>query len=132
MVKVPPCISSGVSLPVRAFSESAASSAANRQDVFLVHIADHRHQQAAVGINGYSDVNVFFEDQFVGGGVDAGVEARVADQLRGHQFHQDHGDGHFGGGGGQGGVVLAAQALQFADVSLVALVDVGDGGPGAG
>ena len=45
-------------------------------DIFLVDIANHRDQQAAVGIYGHANIDVLLVDDFIFCQVDAGVELR--------------------------------------------------------
>ena len=52
-------------LPALAFSANCASSTEISDDVLLVHVADDRHEQAALGVDGHADVHVFLEDERV-------------------------------------------------------------------
>ena len=58
MLKQPPCISSSEILRLRAFSDSCASSTDDLDDVLRVGVADDRHQQPAIGVDGDADVHV--------------------------------------------------------------------------
>ena len=58
------------------------SSAASLDDIFLIDIANHWHQQTAVGIDGNADVDVLLVDDLVFRHVDAGVELRENFQRR--------------------------------------------------
>ena len=94
MVKQPPCISSSDSLPLRAFSDSWASSAGELDDVLRVDVANDRHEEAAVGIDGDADVHVLLGDDRFGGEIDRRVELRKHLQRRRHHLQRDrrHGE----------------------------------------
>ena len=65
IVKPPPCISSSDSLPVRAFSESLGQLDGQIEDALLIDVADHRHQQPAIGVHGDADVDGLLVDDLV-------------------------------------------------------------------
>ena len=59
IVMPPPCISSSDSLPARAFSLSLRQLRRELEDALAIDVADHRHEQAALGVGGDADVNDF-------------------------------------------------------------------------
>ena len=62
MLKQPPCISSSEIFRVRAFSASCDSSTEICDDVLRVGVANHRHEQATIGVHGDADVDVLLVD----------------------------------------------------------------------
>ena len=101
-------------------------------NVFLVHIANHRNQQAAIGIGGNADVDVLLVDDFFFLHIDAGVELRENFQRRGADFQRDRGDRHLAAGFFGLGSEARAQLLEFGDVGAVVLRDVRNRVPGFG
>ena len=65
MVKVPPCMSAGASLPSRAFLESGAQLLAQLLDALAVDVLEHRHDQALRRVDRDADIVVLLEDQAV-------------------------------------------------------------------
>ena len=89
MLKQPPCISSSEILRVRAFSDSCDSSIDNLRDVLRVGVANHRHEQAAIGIDRDADVHVLLVDDLVGRQIDRRVELREDLERGGDDLHRD-------------------------------------------
>ena len=74
MVKVPPCTSSTFSfLPARALGQ-VVHGPGQAQDVLLVGVADHRHDEAPVERHRHAEVDVAVVDDAVA--FDAGVQHR--------------------------------------------------------
>src|SRR5271165_32629 len=101
-------------------------------NVFLVDVANHRNQQAAVSIGGHADVDVLLVDDFFFVEVDAGVELRKNFQCRGADFQRDRGDGHFAAGFFGLRSKAGAQLFEFGNVGAVVLRDVRNRVPGFG
>jgi hypothetical protein len=93
---------------------------------FLVHVAQHRHDQAALGIDGDADVAIMLGDEPLVGQVEAGVELRKLAQ------------GDRAGLDDKGGDrqllpflrLLLAERLDVGDVGQVMMRDVRNGPPG--
>ena len=127
MVNVPPFSSAASSLPLRARSATAVSSCGQLGDALLVHVADHRHQQAALGVHGDADVVIVLEDRAGCWPVSRrGVEVR--------ELLQRHGDGLQREGRHRQlrplAVLGLAERFQVGDVGQVVLGDVRDQAPG--
>ena len=58
-------MSSSVSLPAAGLLGGLRELVGELDDVLLVDIADHRHEQAAVGVDGHADVDVLLVDDLV-------------------------------------------------------------------
>ena len=91
MVMPPPLISSSVSFRSRAFGELVQLDG-DLGDVLLVGVADHRHEQTAIGVDGDADVHVFLVDDLAALGVDRRVELRELADRRRQDAHQHRGD----------------------------------------
>ena len=130
MVKQPPCISSSESLPARAFSASWPSSTASSMHALLVDVADDRHQQAAIGVDGDADVDVLLEDDRFAGHVDRGVELRELLERRGSHLERHRRDRQLALRLRLEALAeLLAQLLEIGDVGLLVLRDVRDRRP---
>ena len=101
-------------------------------DVLAVGVADHRHQETAVGVDGDADGAVALVDHRGARQVDAGVELRKHLQGGGQHLDQDGGHGELAAGRLGARRVALAQLLQLGDVRLVELGDRRDGLPGRG
>ena len=66
MVKLPPCISAGGSLPARAFADIAPAPG-NLADALAVGVTDHRHQQAVRCFDRDADVEIALVDELSAG-----------------------------------------------------------------
>ena len=98
----------------------------------LIHVADDRHQQPVLRIDGDADVNVLLEHDLFAGDVDRGVELREHLQRRGNHLDGNRRDRQLPAGGFDPLRVLLPQPLEFRDVGLVALRDVRHRSPGGG
>ena len=130
-MKLPPCISSSESLPVARLLGELAELRGELEDALLVDVADDRHQQAAIGVDGDADVDVLLEDHRLAGHVDRRVELRERLERRRPRTLSAN------------AVTvslplrlrlealaeLLAQRLEVGDVGLVVLRDVRDAGP---
>ena len=76
MLMPPPLISSSVSFFVARLLRQLLDLDGDLRDVLLVGVADHRHEQAAIGVHGDADVDVFLVDDLAALGVDRRVELR--------------------------------------------------------
>ena len=59
---------------------------------FVVGVADHRHEQAAIGVHGDADVDVLLVDDLAALGVDRRVELRELLDRRREHAHQHRRD----------------------------------------
>ena len=82
IVNVPPRRSSRSNLPSRAVSASSSSSRGDLRDVLAIGVAEHRHDQAALGVDGDADVHVLLVDDLVALVADRGVDDRVVLERR--------------------------------------------------
>ena len=85
MVKLPPSSSSGPMRLARARWPRARPARRRAARCPSVRVADHRHQQAALGVHGHADVDVLLVDQLARRRVEAGVEVREALQGLGRR-----------------------------------------------
>ena len=130
MVKVPPSISAGRKFLVARFFRELGQFGGQLDDVFLVDIAHHRHQQTTVGIDRNPDMDVLLVDDFLFRHVNAGVELGKDLESRSADFQGDGGHGHFSAGFGGSRSKARPQLLEFGDVGVILLGDVGNGVPG--
>ena len=130
MLMPPPLISSSVSFRSRAFAASWLISTEISRDVLPVGVADHRHEQAAIGVHGHADVHVLLVDDLAALGVDRGVELRELLDRGRQDLHQHRRDREVAARLGDLILELLAQLLERGDVRLVELRDVRDGVPG--
>ena len=73
MVNVPPRMSSGCNL--FCLAQGGVSQLLRQfQHALLVHIAEDRHQQAALGIDGHADMIIAFQHELPRGNIEAGIE----------------------------------------------------------
>ncbi len=86
MVKVPPVRSSGSERPLRGPLHQLAELGAELAQALLVGVADHRHEQAALGIHSHAHVDVAQELDGIRG--QAGVHVGELAQRRGHDLGQ--------------------------------------------
>ena len=130
MVKQPPCISSSESLPARAFSASWRELGRELQHALLVDVADDRHQQAAIGVDGDADVDVLLEDHRLAGHVDRRVDLRERLERRGGDLERHRRHRQLALRLRLEALAeLLAQRLEIGDVGLLVLRDVRHGGP---
>ncbi len=99
-------------------------------DIFLVHIANHRDQQAAIGVHGDADVDVLLVNDLFLRHVNTGIELRENFQGGSADFQCDRRHRHLATRFFRLGRKTRAQLFQFGDVGLVLLGDVRDRGPG--
>ena len=93
MVKVPPRRSSSVALPSRTRWARAASSPRDLEHGLAIDVAQHRHDEAALGGDRHAEVVVALENQLARAGVEARVEVGMAPQREGHRLEQERGRG---------------------------------------
>ena len=108
IVNVPPCTSSGLSFFDRARVGQVVDRAAQAEQVLLVGIPDHRHDQAVVERDGDPEVDVLLVDDVVA--VDRGVDDReLPAGRRRSTFAMNAVIGQLGAGGFVLGLLLLAQ-----------------------
>ena len=132
MVKVPPSISATRDFLVACLLRELRQLHRQLDDIFLVHVADHRNQQAAIGIRRDADMDVLLVDDFFFLHIDGGVELRKYFERCGADFQSNRGHGHLAAGLFGLGSETRPQVLEFRDVGAVMLRDVGDRVPGFG
>ena len=89
MVKQPPCSSSTETLRSRVFAASSLNSFDRRQHVLLVHVAQHRDDQALLGVHRQADVKILLPNHFPGRFVQAAVENGMLLQRPGHDLERE-------------------------------------------
>ena len=130
MLMPPPLISSTRQLAVARLLGQLLQLDGDLRDVLLVGVADHRHEQPAIGVHRHADVHVLLVDDLAALGVDRGVELRELLHRGRQHLHQHRGDGEVAAGLGHLVLELLAQLLERGDVRLVELRDVRNGVPG--
>ena len=98
-------------------------------DALRVDVADDRHEQAAIGVDGDADVRVLLVDQLPAARVDRRVELRELLQRGGDDLHRDGRDRQLAAGALDLRSPLLPQLLEAGDVGLVVLRDVRDRRP---
>ena len=76
IVMPPPLISSSVSLLVARLLGQLLQLDGDLRDVLRVGVADHRHEQPAIGVDRDADVDVLLVDDLAALGIDRRVELR--------------------------------------------------------
>ena len=97
------------------------------QEVFLVHVADDRHEQARFGVHGETEVNVFLEHDLVREFVEAGVERGMLLQRVRHGLQHERRDGELRAFLFVFGRKFLPQIVQRGDIHFVELRDFGNG-----
>ena len=95
------------------------------EHALLVDVADDRHQQAAIGVDGDADVEVLLEDQRLAGHVDRRVDLRERLERRGRDLERHRRHRQLALRLRLEALAeLLAQRLEIGDVGLVVLRDV--------
>jgi len=123
IVNVPPTMSSRVSFFWRGTLRYLRHLLADVINALLVHVAQLRHHEAALGIDRDAEVVVVLLDQFAFHGVEAAVELRHLLEDDGTRLEHESGDGELAG---PLRFLLFAERLNVGDVGDVVLRDVRD------
>ena len=89
IVNVPPCSRSRSNLPSRTVVGQLVDLGGDLRDALAIGIAQHGHDQAALGVDGDADVDVLLVDDLVVLHVDRGVEHRVPLERRGDGLDEE-------------------------------------------
>ena len=89
-VNVPPCISAAESCAAAGTIDQVARSGGKLAERQRRHIADHRDQQARVGVDGDTDVDTRRDDDLVA--APAGVQERMFLECQGGQLDDEVGE----------------------------------------
>jgi hypothetical protein len=127
MLKQPPLMSAGPSLPSRAFFDQLAHLGGDLQHALLVGVLEHRHHQAVRRVGRKADVEVLLVDQRIA--VQAGVEVGELLQRRDHGLDHEGQHRDLDAGLLVLLVQLHAQRFELGDVGLVVVGDVRDQHP---
>jgi hypothetical protein len=121
IVNVPPCTSSGFNFFERARRE-IVDRAAQPEQVLLIRVLDHRHEQSLVERDGDPEVDVFLVDDLVP--VDGRVEDREGTKGVNHGFRNQARVGQLRAGAFVFTLLLVAELRELAEVHFVHRVHV--------